>query len=199
MKAEEIFKVVASFIAVVTAIIGLFTNIDSCHKKEPQIATLPIKTQLDQPTAVEQPLNNKEQPVALKEQPSSPQLSQATEPSPAVLGYLDQKGGFRLHPESVLSGSQTVGSQITDDTTLVKIALKNSILIEEFQNKYSAMLKFEREANKENLQAVVDWTSFIASYRQLLEQKVSTNPDIKKALHHIDNLDNYRKELNELE
>jgi len=199
MKAEEIFKVVASFIAVVTAIIGLFTNIDSCHKKEPQVATLPIKTQLDQPIAAEQQLNSKEQPVALKDQPSSPQLSQATEPSPAVLGYLDQKGGFRLHPESDLSGSQTVGSQITDDTTLVKIALKNSILIEEFQNKYSAMLKFEREANKENLQAVVDWTSFIASYRQLLEQKVSTNPDIKKALHHIDNLDNYRKELNELE
>lgn len=200
MKLEEHFKIVASIIALLTALVGLFTNINSCHKKDPQPVA---SSSISQPAqaAGDQQSEAKEQPPADKEQSVAAATPPAESPAPppAILGYLDQQGGFRLHPEGGLSGSQTVGSQITDEETLITIAIKNSILIEEFQNKYSAMLKFEKEANKENLQAVVDWTSFIASYKQFLEQKVSTNPDIKQALTHVDNLENYKKELNELE
>lgn len=195
MKWEEHLKIVAGVIAVLTALVGLITNIDSCHKKETQSVAFSSKPQPAQP-AGDQQTEAKEQPSMTKGQPIA---TPATQSPPAIFGYLDQQGGFRLYPESGLSGSQTVGSQITDEETLIKIAIKNSILIEEFQNKYSATLKFEREANKENLQAVVDWTSFIASYKQFLEQKVSTNTDIRNALIHINNLEYYKKELNELD
>ena len=202
MKLDEHLKIVASVIAILTALVGLITNIDSCHKKETQPVASSSTLQPSQPAGNQQ-TEAKEQPPVTKEQTIAAATplaaSPVTQSPPAILGYLDQQGGFRLHPEDGMSGSQTVGSQIADEDTLIRIAIKNSILIEEFQNKYSAMLKFEKEANKENLQALVDWTSFIASYKQFLEQKVSTNTDIKNALIHINNLENYKKELNELE
>lgn len=174
-------------IALWTSIISFFTAIaTSCAPKSEQ--PLPPISSQQQNSAPAPQTTHVEVNVT---QPS-------VQPPPTINAYRDSNGGHRLVPEKNFTGSEAVSSAINDPDVLLKIAIENSILIDEYLTKINATFQFEKDANKANLSKVVDWTSFIAAYENFLEQKSSSNSNISRALYHIKNLAIYRKNFNEL-
>lgn len=171
---EKIIQLITAFF---TAIAAIFS---SCSSNKPtESHRPPVEINVTPQTRIENTLPAQQQP-------------------PTVNVYNGSSGGYSLMPDPPFTGSQAAGQPISDPDKLLQLAVENSILIDEYLTRIDAKLKFEHDVNKSNMQKVIDWTAFIASYQLYLEQVASNNSTIQRALHHARNLDNYRRAYNEL-